>query len=96
MKRYEDYMYSSPMTDGEEMRAFFDKPEKITAEQAREFWRDFMGTVWRDPECKITHGIMSPYLVADHMGITEEKAEAFLWACVEYGITERQGGAFVV
>lgn len=68
----------------------------ITKEMATEFWRDLMGTLWHDADTKVTHGIMSEYLVADHMRITTEKAKAFLDACIRYGITERQGGAYVV
>ena len=68
----------------------------ITESQAREFWRDLMGTLWYDPDTKVTHGVMSAGLVADHMGIASETASAYLWKCVELGITERQGGSFVV
>jgi hypothetical protein len=70
--------------------------ENITREMAKEFWRDLMGTLWKDPDCKTSHGIMSAGLVADHMRITTERANAFLLACAEYGITERQGGGWVV
>lgn len=68
----------------------------MSKERALSFWKDLMGTLWGDPNTKATHGIMSAYLVADHMGISEESAEEYLWACVEYGLTDRQGGAFVV
>lgn len=68
----------------------------ITKEMAMEFWRDLMGTLWGDSECKATHGIMSVALIADHMRTTTERAERFLFACRKYGITERQGGAWVV
>ena len=39
MRTYEDYMECSPMTDGEEMRAFFDeiREDSISGSQAREF-----------------------------------------------------------
>lgn len=70
--------------------------DTITTSMAKEFWRDLMGTLWGEPDTKVTHGIMNEYLVASHMGITPEKAKAFLWKCVELRITERQGGAFVV
>lgn len=69
---------------------------KINEKQAREFWRDLMGTLWHDPETKATHGIMGSGLIADHMNISVEKANAFMWKCVEFGITDRQGGGFVV
>ena len=68
---------------------------KITKAQANEFYRDLCGTVYGDPKKKCG-GIMSEALIADHMGIDEELAHAYLRACAEYGITERQGGAWVV
>lgn len=68
----------------------------VTENQAKEFWRDLMGTLWGDASTKVTHGIMSVELIADHMSISTEKAEAFLWKCVELELTDRQGGAFVV
>ena len=68
----------------------------IREEQAREFWRDLRGTLKYDPDGYDTHGIMSPELVASHMGIPTETASSFLWACVKYHITDRQGGGFVV
>ena len=66
----------------------------ITESAAREFWRDLMGTLRFST--KGTHGVMSAGLIADHMQIPVEKTNAFLWKCVELGITDRQGGAFVV
>lgn len=70
----------------------------ITAEQARSFWRDLMGTLWNDPECKSTHGIMSAEHVAEYMGISTETAEEYLWRCVadDVHLSDRQGGMFVV
>ena len=69
--------------------------KKITKEMAREFYRDLCGTVYGDAN-KTCGGIMSVGLIADHMGISIERANAFLRACADYGITERQGGAWVV
>lgn len=91
---YVDYMNNQPMRDGMEIRSFFDEINEET--KAKAFWKDLMGTLWHDPECKSTHGTMSAALVADRMGITEEKASEFLWACVHYRITDRQNGGFVV
>lgn len=68
----------------------------ITKAKAIAFWRDLMGTLWHDPDTHTTHGIMGEYLVGDHMGMEPTKAKEFLDACVHYGITERQGGAYVV
>lgn len=72
------------------------KTNIITESMAREFWRDLMGTLWHDSECKSTHGTMSAELVAEHMGITEEKANAYLWKCVDLEFSDRQNGGFVV
>lgn len=67
----------------------------ITKTQAREFMRDLRGTVYGDPN-KANGGIMREGLVADHMKMSIEKANQFLNACIKYGITERQGGAYVI
>lgn len=96
MKGYEDYMMCSPMRDGEEMRDFLNDSRYITEAKAKAFWRDLMGTLWGDSETKSTHGIMSVELIADHMGISVETASEFLFACIRYNITERQGGGYVV
>lgn len=69
---------------------------KITKAQATGFWKDLMGTCNYDPDTKATHGIMGPGLVGEKLGIPKEKAEEYLWACVAYGLSDRQGGAFVV
>ena len=50
----------------------------------------------RDPDTKSTRGIMSAELIADHMEISVETASELLFACIKYGITERQGGGYVV
>lgn len=68
----------------------------MTEEKARAFWRDLMGTLWGDPDTKSTRGIMSAELIADHMEISVETASELLFACIRYGITERQGGGYVV
>lgn len=67
----------------------------ITEKMAREFYRDLCGTVYGDAN-KTAQGIMSAELIADHMKISVEKANEYLDACRRYGITERQGGAWVV
>lgn len=68
------------------------KSEKV----CRRFWRELMDHLWHDPDCRTTHGIMSAYLIADHMEVEETYAEAMLDSCVYYGIIERQGGGYVV
>ena len=41
-------------------------------------------------------GIMSIALIADHMRINIEKADAFCNAMIKYGITERSNGMIIV
>lgn len=67
----------------------------ITKAQAKEFYRDLCGTVYGNADTN-SQGIMSAALIADHMKMPIEKANDFLWACAKYGITERQGGGWVV
>ena len=44
----------------------------------------------------VSRGVMPVWLIADHMGITEKRAVDFLLVCARYGITEKQGGCWVV
>ena len=67
----------------------------ITKGAAREFYRDLCGTVYGNADTN-SQGIMSSALIADHMKMSIEKVNEFLDACRRYGITERQGGAWVV
>ena len=66
----------------------------ITEKMARNFWSDLMGTLRFNTEG--THGVMSSAHIAQKMGITEEKAEAFMWACVKFRFSDRANGMFVV
>lgn len=72
------------------------KENIVTANAAKEFWRDLMGTIYRGNWKGQTSGVMSEALIADHMCISTEKAETFLRKCCELGLTERQGGMYVV
>ena len=67
----------------------------MTKNQCKEFMRDLRGIVYGDPN-KANGGIMSERLIADHMKISVSKAEQFLWSCAKHGVTERQGGGWVV
>lgn len=67
----------------------------ITKPQAEEFYRDLCVTVYGD-SAKNSQGVMSIALIADHMKISIEKANAFCNAMIKYGITERQNGMVVV
>lgn len=67
----------------------------ISKLQAMGFYRDLCGTVYGDPE-KNCGGIMSAEHIAELLRIPTETATEYLMACRKYGITERQGGAWVV
>ena len=71
------------------------KTSTITKPQAEEFYRDLCGTVYGNAN-KNSQGVMSIGLIADHMEISIEKANAFCNAMVKYGVTERQNGMVVV
>ena len=64
----------------------------ITKEMARGFFNDVCGTFHTNGNS----GIVSVDFVAERMGITTEQSEMFFRACAKYGITERQGGAWVI
>ena len=70
--------------------------EEITKEKATAFWRDLKGIYWHNPDRKGTGATVYQWAVAERMDITEGKANAFLWACIEYGLTDRQGGGFAI
>ena len=67
----------------------------ITESQAKEFYRDLCGTVYGDSS-KNGQGIMNIPMIAQHMEISNDKAEEFCNAMIKYGITERQNGMIVV
>lgn len=67
----------------------------ITKQMAKEFYRDLCGTVYGDANIH-NQGIMNEYLIADHMKMSVERAFDFMQACCKYGITEKQGGMWVI
>ena len=67
----------------------------ITESKAKEFYRDLCGTVYGNAN-KNSQGVMSIGLIADHMKISNDKAEEFCNAMIKYGVTERQNGMIVV
>lgn len=66
----------------------------VSKPSAREFYEELCLAANGD-RTKTGGGIMSEELIADHLGISEYLATEYLWACARYGITERQGGAWV-
>lgn len=67
----------------------------ITKPQAQEFYRDLCGTVYGNAN-KNCQGIMNIPMIAQHMGISNERAEEYCNAMIKYGITEKQSGMIVV
>lgn len=65
------------------------KELEITEGQAKAFYRDLCGTVYGDAN-KNSCGIMPTEMIAERMKISTEIAEKYLFACVEYGITENR------
>ncbi len=63
--------------------------------RARHFYRRLCRKVNGDPD-KQAQGIMGEELIAEHMDMPVEKVKELLRACANYGITERQGGGWVV
>lgn len=70
--------------------------ENVTKEQARAFWRDLRGSFGYEPDGNDTHGVVTAKHVAEKLGISEEKANAYLWACVWHGFSDRASGRFVI
>lgn len=69
---------------------------KIEKIQARGFWADLMGTIYCGNWRGQTSGIMSAERIAEFLDTTTETAEDFLRKCCQLGLTERQGGGWVV
>lgn len=67
-----------------------------TNEQARGFWADLMGTVYQGNWKGQTSGIMSVEHIADLLYTTTDVVEPLLCKCCQLGLTERQGGGWVV
>lgn len=67
----------------------------ITKEQAQEFYHKLCETYNGNPD-KTCQGIASAEHIADMMNISEEIASRLCHAMVKYGITERQGGGYVI
>lgn len=67
----------------------------ITKKQAHEFYRDLCGTYNGNPD-KTCQGIASAEHIAETMNISPNMVDEFCIAMVKYGITERQGGGYVI
>lgn len=67
----------------------------VTKTQAKEFYRDLCGT-YNGSTNKICQGIASTQHIAETMNISPNMVDDFCTAMVKYGITERQGGGYVI
>jgi hypothetical protein len=63
--------------------------------QAREFYRDLCETVYGNAD-KNCQGVMSVEMIAVRMGLSTETTQKYCDAMISYGITEKQGGGYVV
>ena len=70
--------------------------KEIDEPKAKAFWNDLKGTVYHGDLKHGTSATVQPEFVAELMGISVEKATEFLWACVRYKLSDRQGGGFVI
>lgn len=67
----------------------------ITKEMATEFYRDLCG-VYNGNANKTCQGIANAAHIAETMNISPNMVDEFCAAMVQYGITERQGGGYVI
>ena len=67
----------------------------ITKSAAKEFYRDLCGT-YNGNANKTCQGIASAEHIADTMQIPLGLAKEMCYAMVKHGITEMQGGAYVI
>ena len=63
--------------------------------RARHFYRSLCRKVNGSPD-RQAQGIMSEELIAEHMNMPVKTVTELLWSCAAFGITERQGGGWVV
>lgn len=68
---------------------------KVTKAQAKEFYRDVCGAYNGDAN-KTCQGIASAEHIAETMNISPNMVDEFCHAMVQYEITERQGGGYVI
>lgn len=70
-------------------------PAEEEKRKAKEFYSNLCFKVYGNADTN-SQGIMSEELIAEHMDMPVEKVKELLRACANYGITERQGGGWVV
>lgn len=64
--------------------------------KARGFWEDLMGTIWNDPKRSYSSAVVSTEFIADRMNLSVDETEKFMIMCNKAGLTDRQGGGWVV
>lgn len=67
----------------------------MTKKQCKNFIADVKGAIWGNANHP-DDAIVEAAFIAERLDISLSKANQFLWACARYGITERQGGGWVV
>lgn len=68
---------------------------EIMEYRTRGFYLNLCRRVYGSPDIKC-QGIMNSALIAEHMHITPTEVDVYMEAAVCFGITERQGGMWVV
>lgn len=68
---------------------------EIMESRTRGFYLNLCRRVYGSPDIKC-QGIMNSALIAEHMHITPTEVDVYMEAAVCFGITERQGGMWVV
>lgn len=90
------YIIATTCEPAESARETLHEAEETAEKQAREFWRDLRGTYGYNPDGKDTHGTININSVVQKMKISADDAERFLWVCTDMGLTDRQGGGWVI
>jgi hypothetical protein len=81
---------------GENPGVHFDIEDAITDKKAQNFWKDVMGTIWGDSERKYSTGTISTKDLADVMMMPDDRILPYLYKCATLGLTDRQGGGWVI
>ena len=68
---------------------------EIMESRTRGFYLNLCRRVYGSPDIKC-QGIMNSTLIAEHMHITPTEADVYMEAAVNFGITERHGGMWIV
>ena len=74
----------------------FEIEDAISDEKGRNFWRDAMGTIWGEPDRSYSTTAISTVDFAERMKMPKERILPYLYKCTTLGLTDRQGGGWVI